>query len=101
MLRQIWNSGLFFAVSIMFFTAILFSGVSSSDALMKGFTPLEEESNSIGNNGDNPLGIVIVPSEDPKVGDGNESNRGDNTPDYPDLGSDQVFPFIAGLDSFK
>tara|TARA_Y100001968_G_scaffold262614_1_gene250960 strand:- start:2224 stop:2502 length:279 start_codon:yes stop_codon:yes gene_type:complete len=50
-----------------------------------------------GDNGDNPLQIVIEPSET------NENIENDNTKiemkmsEYPDLGSEQVFPFEAGF----
>ena len=58
-LRALFNSFL----SIALLGLILFSGLSSSFALVKGWTPIEDESSSAIENGDNPLGIVIVPSE--------------------------------------
>ena len=59
---------------------------------------------SEGANGDNPLKIVIEPSmENLELSDeGTELPRREaNKSDYPDLGNDQVFPFVAGLDSYE
>ncbi len=60
-----------------------------------------EDSLSPESNGDNPLGIVIERSDDSNIS-GIEKTTGEiKASKYPDLGDDQVFPFIAGLDSFE
>jgi len=50
-------------------------------------------------NGDNPLQIVIVPSDQEKTTDslGTEIYKNNKKDTYPDLGDEQVFPFVAGL----
>ena len=50
-----------------------------------------------GDNGDNPLQIVIEPSDNSL---NNESELGEKeniSSEYPDLGDEQVFPFVAGF----
>ncbi len=51
---------------------------------------------------DNPLEIIIEPSDKSFSSDPEdlteETNKGISS-EYPDLGDDQVFPFIAGLGS--
>ena len=86
-----------YAVLTMAFSLILIAWPSTSDALVKGWTPITEEELSTGNDGDNPLGIVIVPSEENQTVDDQISLGGIDENRYPDLGSDQVFPFVAGL----
>ncbi len=66
----------------------------AADAIVKGWTPPEEQSLSPEASGNNPLKIVIVPSEDNE-----ESKLEQKTSNYPDLGSEQVFPFEPGLGS--
>ena len=68
----------------------LFAGPSSTEALVKGWTPSEDDLLSPEANGDNPLGTVIQPSEE-------EDGQGPKNQGYPDLGSEQVFPFEPGL----
>ena len=97
MLKKICQS----FIPVLFLIAILFLGSFSTDALVKGWTAPEEQSSSNSVNADNSLERIILPSEEnPNVEDEttiSEMNRGD----YPDLGSDQVFPFVAGLDSYQ
>ena len=81
--------------------SLLFIRPISTEALLKGWTPPEEESLSSEANGNNPLGIVIEPSQDNQNGENNKPMNGIQKSDYPDLGSDQVFPFVAGLDSYS
>ena len=47
-------------------------------------------------NGDNPLQIVIEKSNNPSPEE-NEQIAKENFNDYPDLGDEQVFPFVAGF----
>ncbi len=77
----------------MLAASLFFTGAIATDALVKGWTPPNEDSISLEDNGENPLGIVIEPSK-------NDSMDRMNIDQYPDLGSDQVFPFAAGLDSY-
>ncbi len=83
----------------MALSCILFIGPASTKALVKGWTPIEEDSSSLELNGEQSFSSLIDPSLD------NQSNgksiAGTNIKEHPDLGSDQVFPFIAGLDSFQ
>ena len=81
---------LFLAVLSIGFICSLFAGSIPAEALVKGWTPSEDGSLSSEANGDNPLGIVIQPSDKEEAEDTKIGN-------YPDLGSDQVFPFEPGL----
>ena len=84
----------------IFIISILFLGSTSTDALVKGWEPSADEASTDGDNGDNPLGIVISPSKDNENINDGESVDEMNSDDYSDFGSDQVFPFIPGLDSY-
>ncbi len=101
MLKKIFKPVSCAALSLALIFSILLTGSTSANALVKGWSPIEDESSSIGDNGDNPLEIVIVPIDENQNLDDQESINGNNIGNYPDLGSDQVFPFVAGLDSFK
>ena len=81
-----------FAILSIIFVFSLFAVSTRTEALVKGWTPSESEEGSLSSeaNGDNPLGIVIEPSVD----DQNDVIKKSN---YPDLGSEQVFPFEPGL----
>ena len=75
--------------------SILFSG-SAGASSMSGLSALDEESLNQKGNETNPPERVVDPSLD------NQNTANQNSSDgYPDLGSDQVFPFIAGLDSYQ
>ncbi len=52
---------------------------------------------SEGDDGNNPLQIVIEPSEDAQSNNDQNSINKMNMEEYPDLGSEQVFPFEAGF----
>ncbi len=57
---------------------------------------------NIGN--ENPLEIMIDPSNNPQSENNEDiklSAEGTESSAYPDLGDDQVFPFVAGLDSYE
>ena len=88
MLRKLCRTASFVVLPIFFISSIIFLGIHSAYAL----------SNEA--NGDNPLKIVIEKSTD-------NANMDDKTIDEfnvrerPDLGDDQVFPFVAGLDSYE
>tara|TARA_B100000700_G_scaffold206211_1_gene226708 strand:- start:133 stop:420 length:288 start_codon:yes stop_codon:yes gene_type:complete len=79
---------------ILLICSILFNGAIRTNALVKGWTPIEKEALSPEANGDNALGIVIRPSEESDTQINEIGKDG-----YPDLGSPQVFPFEAGLGS--
>ncbi len=76
------------ALPIALIYSIFFIEVTSTNAL--------EQSLSQEANGDNPLGIVIERTEDNQ-----DMNSKPDIANHPDLGSDQVFPFVAGLDSYE
>ena len=81
MLKKILKLHSLFFISVFLISSIILAGRTTVDA---------SQMDSM-DNGDNPLGIVIE-----------ESNKNDNSPKItalPDLGDDQVFPFIAGLGS--
>ena len=69
--------------------SIFFVGLTSVDAL------------SPDSNGQNPLKIVIEPSEENLSLDPETSMAEIKMGGIPDLGDDQVFPFVAGLDSYE
>ncbi|ABX08563.1 hypothetical protein [Prochlorococcus marinus] len=86
--RQVFKVISLFTLSIALIYSIFFVEVASTNALEKS---LSQEAN-----GDNPLGIVIEQAEDNE-----DMNTNPDIANYPDLGSDQVFPFVAGLDSYE
>lgn len=104
MINQVLQN-LFRAVSLLVVSTALISVLlakpTSTDALVKGWTPPEEQALSPEANGDNALGIVIRPSQDTQNEYIEREMEEKKTPDYPDFGSDQVFPFVAGLDSYQ
>lgn len=69
--------------------SIFFVGLYSVEAL------------SPDSNGQNPLKIVIEPSEEKQSLDPENSMDEIKIGGIPDLGDDQVFPFVAGLDSYE
>ena len=76
---------------------ILFPGTMSAEALVKGWNPPEEQALSPEANGDNPLGIIIEPSSEVQDEENSNPMDGISMNNYPDLGSEQVFPFEPGL----
>ena len=75
-----------------------FTSVNSAYGLVKGWAPPEEKILSEESNGDNPLRIVIKPSsEEEERAESNEPINKIQNSQYPDLGSEQVFPFEPGL----
>ena len=95
MLKEIFRRASFTFVSIALIFTLFFSWSSSTLALIKGWDPPQEGSLSSEANGNNPLGIVIEPSSDDQSLE-NEKTVFDKD-NYPDLGSEQVFPFEPGL----
>jgi len=90
MLKKIFRAASY-AVLPIILTSILLLGWTTLDAL------------SSSSNGDNPLKIVIEPVlENQTLVDEEMEEPIDGTyKGYPDLGDDQVFPFVAGLDSYE
>ncbi len=85
----------------IFLISIFWEGSTSAEALVKGWTPPTEQSSSYTSNGkEDPVEIVIIPSEDNPNIDNERLEDKKNINNYPDLGSDQVFPFLPGLDSY-
>ena len=80
-------SNLILSIPIIF--SIFFVGLTSVQAL------------SPDSNGQNPLKIVIEPSEENQSLDSESSMDEIKMGGIPDLGDDQVFPFVAGLDSYE
>ncbi len=79
MLKKIFRSASFIALSIFIASSALFSGIS----------PLEAAQIASDANEDNSMGIVIQESSD--------NLDATNISSAPDLGDDQAFPFIPGF----
>ena len=83
------------SISLFF---VLFIGYNSVDAIEE--FPTTEE------NGNNSLKIVFDSSINKQLADNDNDTlespmEEENISNYPDLGDDQVFPFVAGLDSYE
>ncbi len=91
MIRQIMDRTFLFLIPISLIFLVAFTGVFSADALVKGWSPAEGSSSEFLNEEDSQS-KVINPS------DGIQDATSD---EYADFGSDQVFPFVAGLDSYE
>ena len=87
----------FAVLSIVFISSIFFTGTTKTDALIKGWSPPDDETLSSEVNGDNPLRLVIEPSVDDSSIENKISMDEMSENKYPDLGSEQVFPFEPGL----
>ena len=79
MLKKIFKTASFLALSIFIASSTIFSGI----------TPVEAAQMGSDMNEDNSMGIVIEESSD--------SLNGSKTSAVPDLGDDQAFPFIPGF----
>ena len=92
MLKSIYKSSIVLLLPIVFILLIFLGPITSSG--------IDDSSNSE-DDGNNPLGIVITSADDKE----NISTKIKPEEDqrkvskYPDLGDDQVFPFVAGLGS--
>ncbi len=88
MLGRIFKAISFLVISLVLTSILPVIDVGASDS------QLSKESN-----GDNPLQIVIVPSDQEKTTGslGTEIYKNNKKDPYPDLGDEQVFPFVAGL----
>ena len=95
-LKNILSSTSLLLVSVVFITSIFlgFSNVSATEESM-----VDVQSNSY-----NPKEMVVATTEDGNIIE-NENTKsfkdGKSRENYPDLGDDQVFPFVAGLDSYE
>ncbi len=88
----------FLVLSAFLIASVLFGGFTRVDALVKGWTPPEEEALSEEANGNNPLGIVIVKSEENEGVEHKEnSSKEVNMENSSDLFDDLIFPFEPGL----
>ena len=89
MLKKLFGILSHLILSIPIICSIFFVGLNSVEAL------------SPDANGQNPLKIVIEPSEENQSLDPENSMDEIKIGGIPDLGDDQVFPFVAGLDSYE
>ncbi len=89
MFEKIFRIAFNLMLSAALFLPILIMGVSSVSALSSEAS------------GNNPLKIVIEPSEGQQSLDNNNSVDDSRNSGMPDLGDDQVFPFVAGLDAYE
>ena len=89
MLKKLFGILSHLILSIPIICSIFFVGLTSAEAL------------SPESNGQNPLKIVIEPSEENQSLDPENSMDEIKMGGIPDLGDDQVFPFVAGLDSYE
>ncbi len=81
-----------FLLSIIFML-IFVLGVPRTDALVQGWSPEREDASSLSDNGDNYSSI-------PPSNDNEKLMEEEKSDEYIDFGSEQVFPFIPGLDSY-
>ena len=79
MLKKIFKTASFLALSIFIASSTIFSGIPPVEAAQMGSDMNE----------DNSMGIVIEESSD--------ALDGSKTSAAPDLGDDQAFPFIPGF----
>ena len=89
MLKKLFGILSHLILSIPIICSIFLVGLNSVEAL------------SPDSNGQNPLKIVIEPSEENQSLDPENSMDEIHIGGIPDLGDDQVFPFVAGLDSYE
>ena len=89
MLKKMFGVLSHLILSIPIICSIFLVGLNSVEAL------------SPESNGQNPLKIVIEPSEENQSLDPENSMDEIKIGGIPDLGDDQVFPFVAGLDSYE
>ncbi len=88
-----------FILSSISLIVIVFVHPITTDALVKGWTPVEEEFLSSEANGDNPLKIVIVPSknnetiESEEIGNADQSIAEIGSNNSADIIEDLIFPF--------
>ncbi len=94
-LKSIFKSTFLLIFSIALFS-LTFIGSLSVKALEE--SPLTEV------NGENTLEVIIDPVSNTQL-ESDEKLETTNTEkgmnSYPDLGDDQIFPFVAGLDSYE
>ena len=88
-------------VSIVFALLVLLIGAKSTNALVKGWAPPTEELSYDDAPRDNSSEIFTIPSEKNQTTDNDKTSDRIKTSEYPDLGSEQVFPFLPGLDSYS
>ena len=95
MFSKILRSASFTVLSVLLISSILFLGLTSVDALVKGWTPLSEKSFSQETNEDNPLGMVEELSED------NQNKENEKSMDQMTMrdifGDEQIYPFEQGI----
>ncbi len=95
MLSKILRSASFTVLSVLLISSILVSGLTSADALVKGWTPLSEKSLSEEANQDNSIGMPLDPSET-NQNEGNEKPMDQMT--MRDIfGDEQIYPFEQGI----
>ena len=97
MSSKIFRAAFHVVLSTFLIIPFLLFGVDSTHALVKGWNPPVDESLSSEAKGDNPLGIVIEPSGDNLIKQNEQKLYKSDSTNYPDLGSEQVFPFEPGL----
>ncbi len=79
---------------------IQFTRATDANAVVKGWTPPEKEIASIEMNVDRNPNLTIDPSNEIQGSETQNELEVIGQDEYADLGSDQVFPFAAGLDSY-
>ncbi len=89
-LKMFWTTTTLAFVSLICTSALLTGLPKVSSAEQPSF--LNDKNNS------NPKEIVESSGSNEGISKSAESNMKNQ---YPDLGSDQVFPFVAGLDSYE
>ncbi len=95
-LKSIFSSRSLLFISILFIISIFLSGpqVFASEESMIDF--------GINSNGSEETVIAIAEDENFAKNQPSQTSKEKKSNDvYPDLGDDQVFPFVAGLDSYE
>ncbi len=102
MLQRIFKATSSLIISLTIVSSILFLGWDTSTFAIDLPNPFE--SGSLEESPENSNQQSIAPSTK-EQGSTSETSKDsldqNNTNQYPDLGDDQVFPFVAGLDSYE
>ncbi|WP_269622670.1 hypothetical protein [Prochlorococcus marinus] len=90
----------FIAFFVVLISSILFVGTVRVEA--KGLSGLANSSILENDKNMSEIGLDTLGEEQMLITqDKDENISGTNQESYPDLGDDQVFPFVAGLDSYE
>ena len=95
MIEKIFRTVAFAALTVVLISSVLFSGLTSAAALVKGWTPSPQKSLPLEENVDNPLGIVIERSEASQNNENEKPMKGMSMKEI--FGDEQIYPFEQGI----